>query len=124
MKLVAFAIQDAIKALTSYGWNGRVTTNNKMDGWLGLPYYDVPHLVHAFEANPSVFTARKSAPKRASTAVKDATLPPPPPALPHDARHPRPIKSAVVLKKRHVVGIVGTRRSTLRSGVQNGVHKA
>ena len=39
MKLVAFAMQDAIKALTGYGWNGRVTTNLKMDGWLGLPYY-------------------------------------------------------------------------------------
>ena len=59
-----------------------------------------------------------------STPVKDATLSPPPPVLPHDARHPRPIKSAEVLKKRHVVGLVGTRRATLRSGVQNGVHQA
>jgi len=104
-------------------WKGYDQSQN---GWVARSslLHDVPHLVHAFEANPSVFTTRKSAPKRASTAVKDATLPPPPPALPHDARHPRPIKSAVVLKKRHVVGIVGTRRSTLRSGVQNGVHKA
>ena len=63
-------------------------------------------------------------PDATRVTVKDAALPPPPPALPHDARHARQIKSAVVLKKRHVVGIVVTRRSTLRSGVQNGVHKA
>ena len=80
---------------------------------------DVPHLVHAFEANPSVFITRKSAPKRASTAVRDATLPPPPLAFPNDPLNPRPIKSVVVLKKKNSVGIVGTRRTTLRSGVKD-----
>ena len=99
-------------------WKGYDRSQN---GWVAQSSLlnDVMHLVHAFEANPSVFITRKSAPKRASTAVRDATLPPPPPALPNDPLHPRSIKSAVVLKKKDLVGIVGTRQTTLRSGAKD-----
>jgi len=80
-------------------WKDYDQSQNGCVAWSSL-LSDVPHLVHAFEANLSVFITRKSAPKRASTAVRDATLPPPPLALPNDPLNPRPIKSAVVLKKR------------------------
>jgi len=76
-------------------WQGYDQSQN---GWVAQSslLQDVPHLVHAFEANPSVFKPRKSAPKRASTAVRDSVLPPPPPALPVAPRHPRQVRSAVV----------------------------
>ena len=63
-------------------WQGYDQSQN---GWVARSslLQDVPHLVHAFEANPSVFKARKSAPMRASTAVRDSVLPPPPRPLPH-----------------------------------------
>jgi len=93
-------------------------SQNGWAAWFSL-LNDVPHLVHAFEANPSVFITRKSATKRTSTAVRDATLPPPPPALPNDPLNPRPIRSALVLKKKDLVGIVGTRQATLRSGAKD-----
>ena len=102
-------------------WKGYDQSQNGWVAWSSL-LYNVPHLVHAFEANPSVFITRKIAPKRASTAVRDVTLPPPPPALPNDPLHPRLIKSAVVLKNKHLVGIVGTCRATLRSGVKDVVN--
>ena len=60
----------------------------------------MPHLVHAFAANLSVFVASKSAPKRVSTAVRDTRLPPAPPALPVAPLHPRPDKSPVVVRKK------------------------
>jgi len=71
---------------------------------------DVPHLVHAFEANPSAFKPRKSAPKRASTAVRDSVLPPPPPSLPVAPLHPRQVLSAVVVRKPNSVGLVVSRQ--------------
>jgi len=80
-------------------WKGY---NQSQNGWVARSslLHDVPHLVHAFEANPSVFITRKIAPKRASMAVRDVTLPPPPPALPSDLLNPRPVKSAVVLEEK------------------------
>jgi len=67
---------------------------------------DFPDLTHAFEAIPSVFKPRKSAPKRASTAVRDSVLQPPPPALPVAPLHPRQVWSAVVVGKPNSVGVV------------------
>jgi len=67
-------------------WQGYDQSQN---GWVALSslLQDVPHLVHALEANPSVFKPRKSAPKRAYTAVRDSVLPTPPPALPVSPLH-------------------------------------
>ena len=67
-------------------------------------------MVHEFEANPSVFKPRKSAPKRASTAVRDSVLPPPPPALPVAPLHPRQVWSAMVVGKPNSVGLVVSRQ--------------
>ena len=71
-------------------WQGYDQSQN---GWVARSFLlqDVPHLVHAFEANPLVFKSPKSAPKRASTAVRDSVLPPPPPALPVVPLHPRQV---------------------------------
>ena len=82
--------------------------DQSQNGWVAQSslLQDVPHLVHAFEANPSVFKPRKSAPKRASTAVRDSVLPPPPPALPVAPLHPRQVRSAVVVRKQNSVGVV------------------
>jgi len=90
-------------------WQGYDQSQN---GWVALTslLQDVPHLVHAFEANPSVFKPRKSAPKRASTAVRDSVLPPPPPALPVAPRHSRQVRSAVVVRKPNSVGVVVSRQ--------------
>ena len=86
-------------------WQGYDQSQN---GWVALSslLQDVPHLVHAFEANPSVFKSRKSAPKRASTVVRDSVLPPPPPALPVAPLHPCQVWSAVVVWKPNSVGVV------------------
>jgi len=102
-------------------WKGYDQSQN---GWVArfLLLHDVPHLVHAFEANSSVFKAHKSAPKRASTAVRGSHLPPSPPALPIAPLHPRPVKSAVVLHKRKAAGVVLARRATLRSGLPTVGH--
>jgi len=99
-------------------WKGY---NQSQNGWVARSSLvsDVPHLVHAFEVNPSVFITRKSAPKRASTAVRDESFPPPPPALPNDPLNPRPIKSAVVLEKKNSVSIMWTRQATLHSGAKD-----
>ena len=104
------------------GWVEWKGYDQSQNGWVArssLFQWDVPHLVHAFEANPSVFITRKSAPKCASTAVRDTTLPPPPPALPNDPLNPRPIKSAVVLEKKNSVSIMWTRQATLHSGAKD-----
>ena len=90
-------------------WQGYDQSQN---GWVARSslLQDVPHLVHAFEANPSVFKPRKSAPKsapkRASTAVRDSVLPRPPPALPVDQK----IHSAVLVRKPNSVGVVVSRQ--------------
>jgi len=39
---------------------------------------DVPHLVRAFDTNPSIFKARASAPKRAIKGYKTPAVPPQP----------------------------------------------
>ena len=96
-------------------WKGSDQSQNGWVAWSSL-MNNVPHLIHAFEANPSVFITRKSAPKRASTAVRDAMLPPL--ALPSDPLNARPVESAVVFKKSNTVGIMLTRRATLRSGAK------
>ena len=90
-------------------WQGYDQSHN---GWVARSslLQDVPHLVHAFEANPSVFKARKSAPMRASTAVRDSVLPPPPPALPVAPLHPPQVRSAVVVRKHNSVGVVVSRQ--------------
>ena len=90
-------------------WQGYDQSQN---GWVARSslLQDVPHLVHAFEANPSVFKPRKSAPKRASTAVRDSVLPPPPPALPVAPLHPRQVRSAVVVRKPNSVEVVVSRQ--------------
>jgi hypothetical protein len=90
-------------------WQGYDQSQN---GWVARSslLQDVPHLVHAFEANPSVFKARKSAPMRASTAVRDSVLPPPPPALPVAPLHPPQVRSAVVVRKPNSVGVVVSRQ--------------
>ena len=82
--------------------------DQSQNGWVAWSslLQDVPHLVHAFEANPSVFKPRKRAPKRACTAVRDSVLPPPPPALPVAPRHPRQVRSSVVVREHNSVGVV------------------
>ena len=54
-------------------WQGY---DQSQHGWVARSslIQDVPHLVHAFEPNASVFKARTSAPKRASTAVRDSVF--------------------------------------------------
>jgi len=90
-------------------WQGYDQSQN---GWVARSslLHDVPHLVHAFEANPSVFKPRKSAPKRASTAVRDSALQPPLPALLVAPLHPRQVRSAVVVRKPNSVGVVVSRQ--------------
>ena len=100
-------------------WKGY---NQSQNGWVAQSSFlhNVPQLVHAFEANPLGFIARKSAPKRASTVVRDITLSPLPPALPIASLNPRPVKSVVVLREKNTAGIVLSCPATLRSGL-NGV---
>jgi len=90
-------------------WQGCDPSQN---GWVARSslLQDVPHLVHAFETNPLVFKPRKSAPKRASTAVRDSVLPPPPPTLPVAPLHPRQVRSSVVVRKPNSVGVVVSRQ--------------
>ena len=85
-------------------WQGYDQSQN---GWMTRSslLQDVPHFIHAFEANPSVFKSPKRAPKRACTAVRDIVLPPPPPALPVAPRHPRQVRSSVVVGKPNSVGV-------------------
>jgi len=89
-------------------WQGYDQSQN---GWVARSslLHDVPHLAHVFEANLSVFNPRKSAPKCASTALRNSALPPPAPALPVVPPHSRQVMSAVVVRKPNSAGVVVSR---------------
>ena len=67
-------------------WKGYDQSQNEWVARSSLCHH-VPHLVHAFEASPSMSVARKSASKQVSTSVRDARLTPPPPVLPITPLH-------------------------------------
>jgi len=96
--------------------------DQSQNGWVARSslLQDVSHLIHAFEADPSVFKPRKSAPKRASTAVRDSMLPPPSPALPVANYQPRHMRRVVIGRSQIGAGVVVSRQLTLRSGFSRG----